>query len=242
MPVLMKSCLRHDNLLDRPVKCRGSPPTTRYLYEVALGKIELHKTPQGRLFIYTKCPPGFFAGLKLDSGIGNFSGYSSLIQKLDVFDKVAVSKDGRVSLAIADTKIIVGYLACWYPKPGERWDKLGELMYELGAIEVSRNFRKLGIARALTGAILSEDFIDDKIVYMNSFSWHWDLEGSRLTTAQYRKMMIALLQAHGFKEEFTNEPNVTLREENVFMVRIGSRVSEEDVKRFRHLRFGIVDH
>ena len=59
------------------------------------------------------------------------------------------------------------------------------------------------------------------------------------TLPQYRKMMVGFVKKEGFKECYTNEPNIALREENFFIVRVGSRVSEEDRKRFRDLRFGI---
>jgi acetoin utilization protein AcuA len=113
-------------------------------------------------------------------------------------------------------------------------------MYEMGALEVSRNFRQVGLAHAMIQETLSDVFFEWKIAYMNGFSWHWDLDGTRLGMTQYGKMMLRLLKKHGFQEYYTNEPNIALREENLFMARIGSRVSEQDRKRFRNLRFGIV--
>jgi acetoin utilization protein AcuA len=113
-------------------------------------------------------------------------------------------------------------------------------MYEMGALEVSRNYRGMGIAGKIFRLLMQDDFFEDKIAYMYGFSWHWDLDGSGLTMAQYRKMMLGLIKRYGFGECYTNEPNVSLREENFFMVRIGSRVSQEDQTRFRDLRFGIV--
>jgi acetoin utilization protein AcuA len=200
----------------------------------------VQETGRGTLSIVPRCPPELFSKLELDKGLGNFSHYSSIIQKLDVFSKVASERDGRVTLAIIRDRVIVGYGACWYPGPDERWSKLGDLLYEMGALEVSRNFRKLNLGTKIVAVILEDDFFNDKIAYMNGFSWHWDLDGSGLTMAEYRLVMIRLLKTHGFQDCYTNEPNIALREENLFMVRIGSRVSEEDRARFRDLRFGIV--
>jgi acetoin utilization protein AcuA len=202
---------------------------------------ELVETPKGTIAICPRCVSGSFSGLKLDSGLGNFSHYSSIIQKLEVFEKVSSGKDGRVALALIDGNTVIGYLACWYPDRTERWSKLGELMYELGAVEVSRNFRHMQIAQKMISSILADDFFEDKIAYMNGFSWHWDLDGSGLNMAEYRKMIMRLLKSHGFQEFYTNEQNIALREENIFMARIGSRVSAEQQKKFRNLRFGIVD-
>ncbi|MDQ7782457.1 MAG: N-acetyltransferase [Desulfomonilaceae bacterium] len=197
--------------------------------------------PHVGLSIHLNCPPGFFADLSLDSGLGRFAHYSSIIQKFDVFEKIASGKDGKVALAILEPRTVVAYAACWYPSTSERWSKLGELMYEMGAIEVSRNFRHMGIAQTIINHIMEEEFFEHKIAYMNGFSWHWDLDGSHLTIDQYRNLMIQLLSKHGFKEYYTNEPNIALREENIFMARVGEGVSSDDRKRFRNLRFGIVD-
>jgi acetoin utilization protein AcuA len=197
-------------------------------------------TEQGTLSIIPRCPPEKFPELVLDKGIGNFSHYRSIIQKLDVFRKIAATEGGRVAVALVRDRVMVGYLACWHPTEGERWSKLGNLMYEMGAIEVSRLYRHLKIARTLVNMVMEDDAFEDRIAYMNGFAWHWDLDGTGMTMGQYRKMIMGLLRPHGFKEVYTNEPNIALREENFFMARIGSRVSEEDRARFRNLRFGLV--
>ena len=199
------------------------------------------ETPKGPIVIRPRCTPGFFRDLKLDSGLGHFSHYSSIIQKLDVFEKIAAGRDGRVALGIVDDKIVVAYGVAYYPDRTERWSKLGDLMYELAAFEVSRNYRNMKIAEVILSEILQDDFFEDKIAYMNGFSWHWDLDGKGLTMAQYRKMMMGFFKKHGFQEYYTNEPNIAIREENLFMARVGSRVSPEDRQRFRNLRFGIVN-
>ncbi len=199
------------------------------------------ETAKGPIIILPACPPDLINGLELDSGLGHFSHYSSIIQKLDVFEKIASSKDGKVALALVREKIIVGYVTGSYPDRTERWSKLGDLMYELATIEVSRNFRGLNLSSALVGSVMRDDWFEDKIAYMNGFSWHWDLDGNQVTMAQYRKLMLNLMKKFGFQENYTNEPNIAIREENIFMARIGSRVSAEDHQRFRNLRFGIVN-
>lgn len=202
-------------------------------------KPTIRKTLNGTVLIYPRFPAGGFARLRLDAGLGNFAHYSSIIQKLEVFERVASQKEGRVSLALLDDRIVIGYLVCWYPEKTERWSKLGDLMYELGAVEVSRNFREMGVAHTMVDLMVSDDFFEEKIAYMNGFSWHWDLDGSGLSKFEYRKMMLKFLKNWCFQEFYTNEPNIALRQENLFMARIGSRVSEGDRKRFRNLRFGI---
>ena len=202
----------------------------------------IRETSHGKVAIYSGYPAGHFDRLKLDSGIGNFAHYSSIIQKLDVFDKVASQSDGRVSIALLNETTVIGYLACWIPEQTERWSKLGGLMYEMGAIEVSRNFRKMGIAHTMVDLTIAGEFFDRRITYMNGFLWHWDLDGSGLSKFEYRKMMLKFLDNWCFHEFYTNEPNIGLRQENLFMARIGSKVTERDRQRFRDLRFGIRNH
>ena len=198
-------------------------------------------TPNGRITIWVKCPPGFFSSLKLDSGLGNFAHYSSIIQKLDVFERIASQPEGRVALGLDENESVVAYAVCWYPDQTDRWSKLDRVMYEMGAVEVSRRYRHMKIAETVIGLILQDRFFDEKIAYMNGYCWHWDLDGTGLTMIQYRQMMYNFLKKFGFQECYTNEPNIALKEENLFMARIGPQVSDEDQKRFRNLRFGIVD-
>lgn len=203
------------------------------------GRTAIHDTPKGKLLIRSNCPPGFYAGLKLEAGLGHFSHYSSIIHKLEAFETISCRKEGRVTLALLEPNLVVGYGTCWYPEPDERWSVLGELMYEMAAVEVSRNFRSVQLASRILEISLNEDFFEDKITYMCGFSWHWDLEGSGINAVQYRQMMMRLYSRVGFREVYTNEPNVALREENLMMIRVGLRVTPEDRQRFRYLRFGI---
>jgi acetoin utilization protein AcuA len=203
------------------------------------GRISSHSTPRGETTVRTKCPPGSFGKLKMDEGLGHFAHYSSIIKTVDAFDEISQRKQAIVTLALAEPDQIIGYCVCWYPGADERWSALGELMYEMAAIEVSRNYRGANLAGIMLDATLQDDFFEDKIAYMVGFSWHWDLEGTGLNPAQYRQKMMQLYSRFGFREVYTNEPNIALRVENVMMIRVGSRVSPEDQLRFRHLRFGI---
>jgi acetoin utilization protein AcuA len=206
----------------------------------ALGEVwHERELEQGKLTIHVRVKPGFSQGLILDEGLGKFAHYSSIIQKLDVFERILQGRDGRLSLALIDMRVLAGYVAGWRPSENDRWSALGDLMYELGAIEVSRNYRGEGIARLLFEAFMDDEFFEDKIAYMNGFSWHWDLEGAGLSMPEYRRMMVNFVRTQGFKEQYTNEPNVAMREENFFTVRIGERVLQEDVRKFKNLRFGM---
>ena len=56
---------------------------------------------------------------------------------------------------------------------------------------------------------------------------------------EYRQILIRLFETQGFAEYETNEPNICLKQENIFMCRVGRRVPPEVVENFNWLRFGI---
>jgi acetoin utilization protein AcuA len=204
-----------------------------------VGRTEIAETHCGPIAICVTCKPALFNTLQIDSGLGHFSHYTSIIQRLDDFETIARLPGGRVTLGIEAPNIIVGYCVGSYPASTDRWAALGDLMYELAAVEVSRNYRGCKLGEKMLGMTMNDDFFEDKIAYMCGYSWHWDLEGKGLSAAQYRSMMKHLYSKFGFREVYTNEPNITLRAENIMMIRVGSRVTAEDQMKFRHLRFGM---
>jgi acetoin utilization protein AcuA len=209
------------------------------IYSERVVRTLIKETPKGTLTIRSNLPPGSFERLEMDDGLGRFAHYSSIIRNVETFETISRREGGRVTLALMEPKLIIAYGICSYPDTEERWSTLGHVMYEMAAVEVSRNFRGLHVGRCVMDLSMDDDLFEDKIAYMQGLSWHWDLEGKGLTAPQYRLMMMHLYGLYGFREVYTNEPNLTLRPENVMMIRIGSRVSEEHQKEFRYLRFGI---
>jgi acetoin utilization protein AcuA len=74
---------------------------------------------------------------------------------------------------------------------------------------------------------------------MVGYSWTWDLKGTRKTARQYRDILIKLFKPHGFKEYRSNEPNVCLKPENLFMCRVDKDITQAILNRFKWLRFGL---
>ncbi len=112
-------------------------------------------------------------------------------------------------------------------------------MMEIKVIEVCRTWRSVGIAPRLLEMMLRHPQIEDKIIYMVGYSWTWDLAGTHLTAGQYREKLFDLFQPHGFQEYETNEPNVSLKPENMLMCRIGKNITQVVKDRFKWLRFGL---
>lgn len=170
---------------------------------------------------------------------GEHPHYRSLYTRRESLVARASQKDTNVVLALSGAETIIGFGVLAYPDPDERWAKLEpQMMMEVKAIEVSRQWRSRGLGKAIMEGMLSHPKAEEKIIYMVGYSWTWDLEGSRMTASEYKKMMIRLFQPYGFAEYKTNEPNICLSEDNLFMARIGSRVPESALTDFKWLCFG----
>lgn len=197
-------------------------------------------TPAGRITIRSFCTPEEIQSYRLDDHFGIHAQYKSIYTKRETLEKHAGKTDVNVVLALKTPGQIVGFGVFSHPEPDERWAELGPgAMMEIKAVEVSRNLRAFKIASDLVGLMLEHPRIERMIAYMVGYSWTWDLDGSGLTAQQYRNMLIRLFGPHGFVELQTNEPNICLKPENLFMGRIGSQVPEPVRQNFKWLRFGV---
>ena len=171
---------------------------------------------------------------------GTHAQYRSLYTKRESLEQIAAQPDANVTLALFEDQIIVGFGVLAYPEPSERWAALQpRVMMEVKAIEVARNWRSNKIAARILEKLTGQPSIEEKIAYMVGYSWTWDLDGTRKTAQQYRQMLIRLFEPFGFIEYQTNEPNICLKAENLFMGRLGERVDEQINQAFKWLRFGI---
>ena len=197
-------------------------------------------TALGELQIRSFCTPDEIRQLSFDRQFGTHAHYRSLYTKRESLERKAEQPDTSVVLAIADSKRIVGFGVLAYPDPEERWARLApNLMMEINAIEVSREWRSKKVARGIVQMMNVHPKIDDKVACFVGYSWTWDLDGNRMTAQQYRQMMSRLFEPFGFEEYQTNEPNICLKSENIFMARIGENVSKELQNQFKWLRFGM---
>jgi len=197
-------------------------------------------TTLGELRIRSFCTPDEIRQLSFDRQFGTHAHYRSLYTKRESLERKAEQPDTCVVLAIADSKRIVGFGVLAYPDSEERWAMLApNLMMEVNAIEVSREWRSKKVARGIVQMMNVHPKIDDKVAYFVGYSWTWDLDGNRMTAQQYRQMMSRLFEPFGFEEYQTNEPNICLKSENIFMARIGENVSKELQNQFKWLRFGM---
>jgi acetoin utilization protein AcuA len=196
--------------------------------------------PTGEVRIRSFCSPEEIRKYTFDRQFACHENYKSLYTSRELLQKAAEQPGANIVLALAEQNHIIGYAVLAYPDPGERWADLGpEIMMEVTAIEVCRSWRSRKIASSILKMMVGQPRVEEKIVYMVGYSWTWDLNGTMKTAQQYRKMLIKLFEPHRFKEYQTNEPNICLKSENLFMCRVGKNITQVILDRFKWLRFGL---
>jgi acetoin utilization protein AcuA len=197
-------------------------------------------TPRADVRIRSFCSAAEIRKCTFDREFTFHADYKSLYACRELLEKSAEQPDANVVLALAEHNHIIGYGVMAYPDPGERWAELGPgIMMEVTAIEVCRSWRSHKIAASMLKMMVVHPQIEEKIVYMVGYSWTWDLNGTGKTARQYRQMLINLFKPQGFKEYQTNEPNICLKSENLFMCRVGNNIRQAILDRFKWLRFGL---
>jgi acetoin utilization protein AcuA len=196
--------------------------------------------PMGAVTIRSFCSSEEIRQTMFNPQFSSHAQYRSLYTRRQSLEDNAEQPDTNVTLALTDGNLIVGFGVLAYPEAGERWAELEpQIMMEVKAIETCRVWRSQGLAKGILSMLLHHPFVEDKIVYMVGYSWTWDLDGSKKTAQQYRRMLIRLFEPFGFVEYQTNEPNICLKPENVFMGRVGKNVAAEVQDHFKWLRFGM---
>jgi GNAT superfamily N-acetyltransferase len=191
-----------------------------------LARTRTLETTAGILLLQDHCQPSFVESLRVDSGLRAFARLPEREHQLLV--NIAKRSDCRLTLAYTPEGIIVAEVTL---APGDAWWAGLEHVYE-GAVQVSSNWRRLGIARQLLSFALELDMLEDMVIFALGLSWHWDTEGLGLNRYQYRKLIESLFAAYGFVEYLTSEPNITMDPANIFLARIGSRVNLQTINQF----------
>lgn len=169
-----------------------------------------------------------------------YANYSPIVSSKKGLLASAERPEANVTVAVSPRREIIGFAVLQSPDPSERWHRVGDgVMMEVAVIEVVRRWRSLGISREMLRCLVDDPRTEKRILYMVGYSWTWDLQGAGLSAIAYRGMMIRLFESQGFRTYQTNEPNVMMRPENLFMARVGSAVSGHLQKRFKLVRFGI---
>jgi acetoin utilization protein AcuA len=203
-------------------------------------KIQTFLFGEGSITIRSFCSPDEIALLSLKETFVKSVRYNPILSKKESLVDAAVQPDANVTLAYTEDKKVIGISILRYPHPDERWSKIGDrVIMEVSVIEISGMWRLKGISRKLLGLLLDHPLREDRIIYMVGYSWTWDISGTGKSVIEYRNLLINLFSHFGFRIYPTNEPNVMLRPENLFMARIGANISENIQKLFKLVRFNL---
>ena len=200
------------------------------------------ETPEGKLSIVTFASYEEISRLQFDPQFGEHTGFRSLYTRSESLIMRSCEEDANVVIAVKEDKIVgFGLLTC--PDPDQRWSRLGPMtVLEVKAIEVIRDWRKSGLGKVLVEGMLSHPEVEKRIIYLVGYTWVWDLSGAGLSGARYHRMMVHLFEPFGFTECKTNEPNICLDPDNLFMCRTGKNISAQLRDDFKWLSFGVYPH
>ncbi|MBU9721102.1 MULTISPECIES: GNAT family N-acetyltransferase [Bacillaceae] len=195
--------------------------------------IELEKN--GRKFVIEgPVSKETFASCEFDSGLVAFRPPE---QQHKALIKVAELPESRIIIAREENKI-VGYAILLYPDELERWSEVNiDNLLELGAIEVSANYRGFKLAKNLLKVSMMDDAVEDYIIITTEYYWHWDLRGTGLSIWEYRDVMAKVMESGGLEWYATDDPEICSHPANCLMARIGKRVSPEAIHEFNRVRF-----
>jgi acetoin utilization protein AcuA len=167
----------------------------------------------------------------------NLTSFRQPAQQHKAIVEIASLPEARIIIARLD-QTIVGYVTYLYPDPLERWSKTTlKNLIELGAIEVIPEFRGFSVAKNMLILSMLDDAMEDYIIITTEYYWHWDLKGTGLNVWEYRKMMEKMMNAGGLNQFATDDPEICSHPANCLMVRMGKRVTTEEIQAFDALRF-----
>lgn len=151
--------------------------------------------------------------------------------------EIAGLPEGRIIIT-RDQDMIVGYVTFHHPDEQERWSEGNmEDLIELGAIEVAKDYRSLGLGQQMIKTAFEEEQMERYIVFTTEYYWHWDLKGSGLNVWDYRKMMERLMKIVDMEWYATDDPEICSHPANCLMVRIGRSVPLSSQEQFDRIRF-----
>lgn len=191
-------------------------------------------TPRGEVLVEGPIPSARLRTMSLDPGLKAFRPPEKQHQALLEIASLPV---GAVTVA-RQGNLIIGYATFHPPDEYLRWGQAHlPFLLEMGAIEVSPPWRQLGIGRAILEVAFANPVLEDYIVIVNEFYWHWDLKTTGLSVWSYRQMLERVMSTVGLIRCDTDEPEIASHPANMFMVRIGSHITQEQMEAFERLRY-----
>lgn len=190
------------------------------------------KTVAGPLILHSFSSPSLVASLKVERGLHAFAHVPEREHQLLL--GIAERPDCALTLAYTPVGEIVGQVTL---APADAWWQGIANTYEI-AVEVSVQWRQLGVATQLLSLALEHDAVEERILVALGLSWHWDIKETGLSPFAYRSMLRHVFEPSGFFECQLDEPNISMDPANILLVRIGKHVKEQVINQlFQRIRF-----
>lgn len=186
--------------------------------------------PTGIVFVQGPVKADVLESLSINQKLTNFRTPERQYESMII---VANLPEGMVYIARHDNEI-VGYILFHYPSQYSRWNKHPRIL-ELGAIEVSQDYKRHGIGTSLLKVAFENPVMEEFVVITTEFFWHWDLKNSGLDVMSYQRMLNKLFSVVDFRKRRTDDPDILEHPANMLMVRFGSMVSKAYVNAFEEL-------
>ncbi len=206
----------------------GVPDLLRLAGQTPEPRVKTLETARGTILLRDWCPPSLVERLHADEGLQSFARRADREQEL--LKRIALRPDSELVVAHTPEGLLVGQVSIC---AGDGWWEGIQGLYEV-AIEVSGNWRQLGLASALLRFALEPAYFDEVILFALGYAWHWDLEKTGLGSMRYGAMIRGLFEQVGFEKMAAAEPNLHMDPANIFLARIGARVDSLVVDQFRH--------
>lgn len=189
-------------------------------------------TPKGTVTLEGPASKETIAELRMNDKLTNFR----LPEKQKkALQEISELPTGMVYIARHEDEII-GYITFHEPDEYSRWVKHPKVL-EMGAIEISSDWRRCKVAQNLLKYSFSNPVLEDYIVITMEFCWHWDVNGTGLDIWDYQRMLTRLFGTVGLIKVPTDDPDILEHPANVLMARIGKNVSKEDRALFETMTF-----
>ena len=190
-------------------------------------------SPYGPIELFPCGDPLLLKQLEIDSSLNVFRRPERQLEAL-----IGIAKDTESCVCFARmAHRLIGYATFHPPDDIERWSGSSVPgLIELGAVETSKSHRGRHLARHLLEVAFATGRFEDKIVIATIYYWHFDLEGTGLTTYAYKKLLERLYTSVGMRVYTTDDPELDYPG-NSLMARIGPRAAPELIAEFERLRF-----
>jgi acetoin utilization deacetylase AcuC-like enzyme len=205
----------------------GVPDLMRHIGKSEESRVRTLDTARGPILLRDWCPPSLVERLHPDPGLNAFARLAEREQAL--LKRIATDPGGELVVAHTPEGQLIGQVSIC--GADDWWEGIPDL-YEV-AIEVSSNWRHIGLSKLLLKFALEPDYFEDVILFALGFAWHWDVEGLGMSSMSYGQMIRRLFESVGFEKMAANEPNLHLDPANVFLARIGGNVSPGTIAQFR---------